>query len=102
MITEIFSALAALIFVLGLLGVFAWGVRRSGLLPGQARGKSSEKHVQILESKMVDGRNRLVVASWHGKQFLLGTNPSGIRVISSIDPENDNAFKKLIRDNENN
>jgi len=102
MITEIFSALAALFFVLGLLGVFAWGIRRSGLLPGHARGKSGEKQVEILESKMVDGRNRLVVVSWRGKQFLLGTNPAGIKVISSSDGKNNNEFKKLIGDNENN
>jgi len=101
MITEIISALAALLFVLGLLGFFAWGVRRSGLLPGHVRGKMGGKQVEILESKMLDGRNRLVVASWRGKQFLLGTNPSGIRVLASDDAENENEFKKLISDNEN-
>ena len=101
---EIFSALAALFFVLALLGIFAWGVKRSGLMPGQARGKTGVKQLEIIESKMVDGRNRLVVVSWRGKQFLLGTNPGGMRLISSdlLNETDDNAeFKKLVGDNEN-
>jgi len=101
MMTEIISALAVLLFVLGLFGLFAWGVKRSGLLPGQVRGKSNEKHLEVLESKMIDGRNRLVVVSWRGKQFLLGTNPAGMKLISSDDETHNDQFKKLVIDNEN-
>jgi len=101
MMTEIFSALAALLFVLGLFGLFAWAVRRSGLLPGQTRVKSGEKQLDILESKMIDGRNRLLVVSWRGKQFLLGSNPAGMTLISSDDENSGDQFKKLVIDDEN-
>ena len=101
MITEIFSALAALFFVLGLFGLFAWGVKRSGLLPGHTKIKAGEKQLDILESKMIDGRNRLIVASWRGKHYLLGTNPAGLTLIASEDENSSDAFKKLVSDNEN-
>jgi len=101
MATDIFSALASLLFVLGLLGLFAWAVKRYGLVPGHSRVKTGEKQLDILESKMVDGRNRLVVVSWRGKQFLLGTNPGGIRVLAAEDETAADTFKKIVGDNEN-
>jgi flagellar biogenesis protein FliO len=101
MVTEYLGAFTSLMFILGLLGLFAWGVKRFGLLPGQGRIKFGEKQLDILESKMVDGRNRLVVVSWRGKQFLLGTNPGGIRVIASDTEDSTDKFKQLVSDNEN-
>lgn len=102
MLTDIISAFASLLFVLGLLGLFVWAVKRYGLLPGHSRVKVGEKQLDILESKMVDGRNRLVVVSWRGKQYLLGTNPGGVRLLGSEDENNDDAFKKLVSDHEKN
>ena len=101
MITEILGALAALFFVLGLFGLFAWGVKRSGLLPGHARTKSGQKQIDILETKMIDGRNRLVVASWRGKQFLLGTNPAGMKLLASSDENSKDEFRKLVENDDN-
>lgn len=96
---EIFSALAALIFVLGLFGLFAWGIRRSGLLPGHARIKSGQKQLDILETKMIDGRNRLVIVSWRGKEYLLATNPAGVKIVDSQDGSKDQ-FSELLNDAE--
>jgi len=101
MLTEILSALASLMFVLGLLGLFVWAVKRYGLLPGHSRVKVGEQQLEILESKMVDGRNRLVVVSWRGTQYLIGTNPGGVRLLASEDENNDDAFKKLVDTHEN-
>jgi len=96
MVTDILSAIASLLFVLGLLGLFAWAVKRYGLMPGQSRVKAGEQQLNILESKMVDGRNRLVVVAWRGKQFLLGTNPGGIRVIAAEDENASDEFKRIV------
>lgn len=98
--TEYLSALASLLFVLGLLGLLAWAVKRFALLPGQIRTKPGEKQLTVLESKTLDARNRLVIVSWRGKQFLLGSNPAGIRLLASEDENANDEFKKMVRDNE--
>ncbi len=103
MLTEILQALASLLIVLGLLGLFAYGVKRYGLLPGQGRVKIGKKQLDVIESKMLDGRNRLVIIGWRGKQYLLGTNPGGIRLIASDSEDAEHTsdeFNKLVSDND--
>lgn len=78
---DIFSAIAALLFVLGLLGLFAWAVKRFGFIPGQPKFIKSSKELEIIESKMVDARNKLFVARWRGTDYLLSAGPSGISKI---------------------
>jgi len=101
MITEIFTAIGALLFVISLLGLFAWGVRRFGLAPGQGVIKSGKKQIEILETKMLDGRNRLVSVRWHDKDYLITTNPAGAKLIAARDGQENEQFRDLIGDNEN-
>ena len=75
------SAIAALMFVLAILGVLAWAVKRYGLVPGQPRIKTGEKKINIVESRVLDNRNRLVAVEWNGKEYLLATNPAGVRPV---------------------
>lgn len=98
MINEALGAFSALLFILALLGILAWSVRRFGLLPGQPRIKPGQKQIDIVESRMVDGRNRLLVVKWHGKEYLLASNPDGITHIDAQKTE-ESDFKKLV-DNE--
>lgn len=100
MMMDVFAAFATLLFVLGLFGFMAWGIKRSGLLPGHAPLKGSEKQLDILESKMVDGRNRLVVVAWRGNRYLLGTNPNSIRLLASDNDKDQEGFKKLLTDDQ--
>ena len=83
MVGEVFNAFAALIFVIGLLGLFAWGVRRFGLVPGQAKFGNNAKELEILESKMIDARNKLVVARWRGTDYFLAFGADGVKEIAS-------------------
>ena len=98
---EIFTAFAALIFVIGLLGLFAWAVKRFGFIPGQGALKPGKKHINILESKMLDGRNRLVTVSWKGKEYLLSTNPAGVKLIDSVSGDQSSDQSELTGENEN-
>lgn len=82
MANEIFGAFTALIFVLGLLGLFAWSLRRFGFMPGQPKFGRSNKELEILESRMIDARNKLVVARWRGKDYLLAFNADGVTTIA--------------------
>lgn len=96
MIGDTLGAFAALLFVLALMVGLSWAVRRLGMLPGQPRLKNGEKQLEILESKLLDGRNRLVVVRWKNKDYLIATNPGGVQTIS----EADTAFKELVEKDE--
>ncbi|UTW57256.1 FliO/MopB family protein [Kordiimonas sp. SCSIO 12603] len=96
MIGDTLVAFAALLFVLALMVGMSWAVKRLGLLPGQPRIKGGEKQLEVLESKLLDGRNRLVVVRWKNKEYLIATNPGGTQTIS----EADIAFKELVEKDE--
>lgn len=100
MISDVFNAFAALIFVIGLLGLFAWAVRRFGFVPGQGTIKAGKKHIEVTESKMLDGRNRLVSVRWKGKDYLLVTNPSGTRLVGTEASDTEAPMEELLSDNE--
>lgn len=71
-------ALMALIATLALLGVFAYGARRLGMLqPGQ----TSERRLKLVESLMLDPRRRLVIVRWDGREHLLLLGPGGDRIV---------------------
>ncbi len=96
MIGDTLVAFAALLFVLALMVGMSWAVKRLGLLPGQPRVKGSEKQLEVVESKLLDGRNRLIVVRWKNKEYLIATNPGGTQTIS----EADIAFKELVEKDE--
>ncbi len=96
MMMEAMSAFAVLLFVLGIMLAIAWGIRKVGLLPGQPLLKGTEKQIEVLESRMLDGRNRLIVVQWKNKQYLLATNPNTVRVVSDAEL----SFKELVEDND--
>ena len=85
MLTEILGAVTALMFVLGLILLLTWGVRRFGLMPGASTASKEEREIEVLDSKMLDARSRLIVVRWRNKDYLLGNGPAGIRVIDSVD-----------------
>ena len=79
MTSEIFGALGALIFVIALMMLMLWAVRRMGLVPGHVSKKSGTgSRLEILESRMVDSRNRLVLVKWDGREYLLAAGQTGM------------------------
>lgn len=85
MVDDFLSAFAALIFVLALLGLFVWALKRFGFVPGQPLPGKSSKELVILESRLVDARNRLVVARWRDRDYLLAAGPNGLKKIDSCE-----------------
>ncbi len=85
MLDDAFGAFAALIFVIGLLGLFAWSLRRFGFMPGQPKLGRASKDLEIIESRMIDARSKLVVARWRGKDYLLAFGADGVKSIASED-----------------
>ena len=81
MLTDVLGALFALLFVLGLIALLAWALRRFGLAPGHATLKKRDREIEILETRMIDARSRLVTARWRGKDYFLGVSANGITAI---------------------
>ena len=82
MIGDFSNAIAALILVLALMGLIVWILRRFGLTPaGGMTGQ--DKKLKILEARMLDSRNRLVLAQWRGRQYLLSVGQDGTRLIDT-------------------
>ena len=93
MINDIFSSATALAFVLALLGLLVWVLKRTGLVPGQMprRGKGPAQ-LTVTETRMLDARNRLVIVRWHGREYLLGSGANGVTMIGTHDSD----FEKLL------
>lgn len=53
---------------------FAW-VRRRGRPPRSRRGSSSASHLRIAETRMLGGKQFLVVVEYAGQHMLLGVGP---------------------------
>lgn len=69
--SEIFRFAAALAFIIGLIGVCAWGARRLGLATGGFSGAGSPKRLSISEVKVVDAKHRLVLIRRDDKEHLV-------------------------------
>lgn len=96
MISETLAAISALLFVLAILALGAWAMKRFGLVPGQPRTVNGKKQINIIESRMIDGRNRLVVVEWKGTEYLLATHTGGVTPIST----DKTTFKEMVAEHE--
>ncbi len=93
MTSEALSAFSILFVMLGLLGLAAWAVKRFGLIPGQPRMVGKKREITVIDSQMLDARNRLVVVNWRGRDYLLGTGQHGVTLLDG--PEGTKAPSKF-------
>ena len=84
---EYLGVFSVLFIMLGALALMAWLVRRFGLMPGTARVKPGDKELEIVASRLLDARNRLVVVRWRGRDYLIGTGANGVMTIDSDKPD---------------
>lgn len=74
--TQYLRFLAALLFVLALIGAAAYALRAFGFIqPGQRRQK--DRRLGLVESLMLDARRRLVIVRRDDKEYLLLLSPTG-------------------------
>ena len=70
-------------FVLGLLGLLAWLLRRGTIRLGAARGT---QHVTIETAVSLGERRQLVVVAVEGRRLLLGLTPVQVSLVSELTP----------------
>jgi len=82
---DLVKAVLALLFVLGLIGGLAWGLRRAGALPGLARARAGGKNrrLAVSESLSLDGRYRLVLVRRDAHEHLLLLGPNESLIVES-------------------
>jgi len=74
-------AVAALIFVLGLIGAAAWAARRFGPSLGLSAKPKAGRSLGVLESLQLDARHRLVLVRRDDRQHLLLIGPNHSTVV---------------------
>ena len=78
----------ALLAVLGLLALALWGLRRSGF-GTRATGPAGNR-LEVIATRTLDPRNRLVLVRWAGHEHLLAVGPNGTTTVGSR-PESQDA-----------
>ena len=91
---DIINVIWALFIVLSVIGALAYLAKRSGYMPGSSLMPGKQPRLAILESKALDARHRLVIASKDGKEYLLALGPGVITLLDS-DEKSEN-FKELL------
>ncbi len=91
---QILKLIAALVFVVSLMGGLAFILRKSGL-GGPIPVQGKEKRLRLVEILPLDGRRKLVLLQRDDKQHLVILGANGETVVETdIKPKNDNKRKK--------
>lgn len=70
-LSEILRFVAALVFIIGLIGVCAYVAKRLGLATGGIMATGSQKRLAIVEVKIVDAKHRLVLIRRDDREHLV-------------------------------
>ena len=68
--TTYFKFMLALVFVLGLIGLLAWGARRFGLARATVRS-GGKRRLDVVEIAPIDSKRKLLLVRRDGKEHLL-------------------------------
>ena len=87
--TTYFRFLLALIFVIGLIGLIAWSVRRFGVMRGTIRPQAGARRIEIVEIAPIDAKRRLLLIRRDGTEHLILVSATGELLIEEVLPEVD-------------
>ena len=91
---QILKLVAALVFVVSLMGGLAFILKRSGL-NGTLPSASNDKRLKLIEILHLDGRRKLVLLQRDDKQHLVILGASGETVVETdIKPKTNDKRKK--------
>jgi len=81
--TTYFKFMLALVFVLGLIGVMAWGTRKFGFLRGTIRAGNGKRRLEIVEIAPIDSKRKLMLVRRDRTEHLLLLGITGDLVIET-------------------
>lgn len=84
-ITEVFRFVAALMFIIGLIGLCAYVAKRLGLANGGWHPTSAPKRLAIVEVKAIDAKHRLLLIRRDGKEHLILMGEQNLLIEAGID-----------------
>jgi flagellar protein FliO/FliZ len=70
-ISEILRFVAALVFIIGLIGLCAFVARRMGFAAGGVATPAGQRRLAVVEVKPVDAKHRLMLIRRDGKEHLI-------------------------------
>ena len=73
----------ALVFVLSLIGLLAWAVRRFGLIPGVPRVSGPGHRLSVVEAANIDPRRRLILVRRDDVEHLILLGPDSMTVVET-------------------
>jgi flagellar protein FliO/FliZ len=69
--SEIFRFVASLAFIVGLIGLCAYGAKRLGLATGGISAIGGQKRLAVVEVKVVDAKHRLILIRRDDREHLI-------------------------------
>jgi flagellar protein FliO/FliZ len=75
----------ALIAVLGMIGAFAWLMRKGGFAQA-TRGAARRRRLEVVEGLFLDARRRAVILKCDGREHLVILGPAGETVVEHCLP----------------
>ncbi len=81
--TVYFKFLLALVFVLCLIGLMAWGTRRFGILRGTVRARNGKRRVEIVEIAPIDSKRKLMLVRRDRTEHLILLGTTGDLVVET-------------------
>ncbi len=83
------SAVMGLIFVLGLILLLSWLLKRFGSPILSGRLEQKKQRISLLEARQIDPKNRLVLFRCGNKEYLLATGETNMLIDSfPVIPDN--------------
>ena len=90
-LSDYFRFVIALAFVLGLIGLLAWGAKRSGFIARPSIASGREQRLAILEVSPLDAKHRLVLIRRDDAEHLVLLGGTSDLLIERDIPTQENA-----------
>jgi flagellar protein FliO/FliZ len=91
------KACAAFAFVLTLMWVFSWSLKKVGLA-GQSMLPGAKKRLKIVEYLPIDHKRKLVIVRRDDKEHLLVLGPAGETVVETNIPAKDAPVLEIVKE----
>jgi len=91
------KASAAFAFVLGLMWIFSWSLKKVGLA-GQSLLPGAKKRLKIVEYLPIDHKRKLVIVRRDDQEHLLVLGPAGETVVETNIPARDTPVLEIVKE----